>query len=43
MRDQEGKKLNIEDLQASKQKKLEELNKALVIFNASIWFNWLLD
>ena len=30
LRDQDGKKLDIEDLQASKQKKLEELNKAMV-------------
>lgn len=30
IRDKEGRKMNIEDLQINKQKKLEELNKALV-------------
>lgn len=30
IRDKEGKKMKIEDLQIHKQKKLEELNKALV-------------
>lgn len=36
IRDKEGKKMKIEDLQANKQKKLEELNKALVSLCLSV-------